>query len=123
MKHIDSDPLRRALAALMREIGCAADDLLNLSEHDEQAKPMANIAAVERCAKAVSQCMKTMGEIETHNRQVAANSDSEKYIAYEDLPPPNPSERQRVIERVLALAARFETGAGLSKTGGAGSSQ
>jgi hypothetical protein len=123
MKHIDSDPLHRALSVMAAEIGRLADNFDPAGGLDDKAGLNLPVAQLERYARAMAAHIKVIAEIETHNRQVAVNSDSEKYIAYEDLPPPNPDERQRVIQRVLALAARFETGAKLSESGGAGAPQ
>lgn len=117
MKHIDSTPLHRALSVMAAEIGRITDSFDPAGGLDDKAGLNLPVAQLERYARAMAAHIKVIAEIEAHNRQVAANSDSEKYTAYEDLPPPNPDERQRVIQRVLALAARFETGAGLSKTG------
>ncbi len=55
----------------------------------------------EKKARAISVLLKTNGDIAGHNEAVIQLEDKEKYLSYEDLPPPPPEERDRIITRLV----------------------
>lgn len=109
MKHIDPDPLDRAIEAMIDAIGRLAQPRIEQGAAEQpQDPPDIPVEKMERYARAISLQVKAIGDIEKHNQQVAAQTQSETYTSYDDLPPPNPEERARVIARVLALAADID---------------
>lgn len=90
MTHISPDPVSRAIERLISEIGIFADD------REAEIKP----DQLERLARAISVHLKAVQDIDAHNLREAQQDEDKKYTRYEDLPPPNPAERERLISRI-----------------------
>jgi len=69
----------------------------------------------ERLAKAISTHLKAVDDVNTHRDRVAKQNKLQAYTAYEDLPPPSPEERVRIIERLQKLYASIDLGAAIER--------
>jgi len=99
VKYIDPDPLDDAVERLLAEMQA-------LSRDPECVVP----DKLERLAKAVSIHLKAINDVNAHNGRVAKADEDKKYLSYEDLPPPTPEERARLIDRVQLLYDRVNAG-------------
>jgi hypothetical protein len=70
----------------------------------------------ERFARTISLQIKTMGDITAHNSRVSKSEDKEKYLSYEDLPPPSPEERERIIARLMERYRRVNDSGEIPET-------
>lgn len=97
MKYIDPEPLDMACARLLEEIARLS------SPESETFAP----DRMERLAKSLTHQLKAMADIDMHNKHVRAQQATENYLHYEDLPPPPPEDRERLIQRLEILYNRI----------------
>lgn len=99
MTAINPDPINMAVARLLEDI-----EILSASAEGYAPEKM------ERMARALSAQLKAIAEIETHNRRIVQQDEEKNYLAYEDLPPPSPEDRDRILARVRLLYDRVTAG-------------
>jgi len=100
---IDPDPLDRAVAQTLVQIDIISSD-------PERFSP----EKLERLARAVSLQLKTISDIEAHNIRARKSDEEKKYLNYEDLPPPSPADRARLLDHVRLLYDRVNAGRQIS---------
>lgn len=103
MKFIDPEPLDMAAQRILVEIE-------NLSADAGDFTP----DKLDRMARALTAQLKAIADIETHNGRVQKQDEEKNYLSYDDLPPPSPEERKRIIARVRLLYDRVTVGDGTS---------
>ena len=96
MSAIDPTPLLQSIAHLLRQIEMRTTD-------EEMAEP----ASYEKIAKAISFQLRAVQDIEMFNQDRSQNEALTKNQDYENLPPPNHDERERLIERLTHLYDRI----------------
>jgi len=72
-------------------------------------------AEFERLAKAISTHLKAVDDVATHRARIAAEERAQQYTDYEDLPPPSPEARARIIKRLQKLYASIDLGAAIDR--------
>ena len=100
MQHIPPDPLGDTIYKLLGQL----------------AAPDMTAGEAEKLARAISVQFKALHDIEAHNQKIAQKGGNEKYLSYEDLPPPTPEERARFRDRLEHLIAKIEVERPISDT-------
>ncbi len=111
MTPLDPHPLNQAISYLLREI-----DRLSTLEISGEPQFTLPTEKLERLARALSVKLKTLSEIENYNRKIKDDTLAEKYLDYEDLPPPSPEDRDRLIARIRLLYDRVNAEEEISET-------
>ena len=101
MTHIPPGPLTQAIARLMEDINLLTDeDSLSV---DPQK--------LDGLARSISTHLKALDDLNSYNRKAAKEAEDQKYLSYEDLPPPSPEDRKRFYIRLKSLIRDVEDGA------------
>jgi|GEM_PF-4207561 len=101
MKTLNPEPIYCAVERLLDEIECqtiARDDASDAFEFSPDK--------LDRLAKTLTVQLKALSDLQAYNRKVEDENKSQKYLDYEDLPPPSPEDRDRLIARIRLLYNR-----------------
>ena len=90
------------------------DEMERLSQ-EAKADGVVKTVEFERLAKAISTHLKTIDDVNAHQDRAAAAAKLQQYTAYEDLPPPSPAERARIIKRLQKLYASIDLDAAIDR--------
>lgn len=99
--------LQAGLETLLAEMGRLTQE----AEMGSDVKP----AEFERLAKAISSHLKAVDDIHAHRTRIETQDKLRNFTAYEDLPPPSPEERARIIKRLQKLYASIDLGAAIER--------
>lgn len=99
MKLIDPEPLTLSVERLLIAIEDLSGDTKTIAPDK-----------LERHARAISIHLKAISDISAHNARIQSEQASQKYLSYEDLPPPPPEDRARIIARLQALYDHVNAG-------------
>ena len=98
MTHIPPGPLTQAITRLMEDINLLTDeDSLSV---DPQK--------LDGLARSISTHLKVLDDLNSYNRKAAKEAEDQKYLSYEDLPPPSPEDRKRFYIRLKSLIRDVE---------------
>ena len=106
MNLISPDPIYRAITCLLSEI----ERISIVDPTETETSTPLPAERLERLAKALSVKLKVLSEIEALNCKVEDQNKSQKYLNYEDLPPPSPEDRKRIIAKIRLLYDRVNAG-------------
>lgn len=109
MNPISPDPIYHAITCLLSEI-----EHISILDLDPATKASLPAERLERLAKTLSVNLKVLSEIEALNCKVEDKNKSQKYLNYEDLPPPRPEDRAKIIAKIRLLYDRVNAGEEIS---------
>ena len=91
--------------------------LAEMARLTQEAESGADVkpAEFERLAKAISTHLKAVDDIQAHHDRLETQDKLLNFTAYEDLPPPSPEERARMIKRLQKLYASIDLGAAIER--------
>jgi len=95
MNYIDPEPLDHAIAQTLARID-------EISSDPEKLSP----DKLERLSRAISLQIKAISDIEAHNERARKQAEEKTYLNYEDLPPPSPKDRDKLLQRIQLLYDR-----------------
>jgi len=93
-------PFTQAITCLLSEIDKASSN------------PSAEInpEQMDRLARSISTHLKSLSDLDAYNHKTAEAADTQKYTAYEDLPPPSPADQDRFYIRLESLIRGIDAG-------------
>lgn len=98
MPPIPPDPLIQAIARVMADINLLTDkDSLTIEPQK-----------LDGLARSISTHLKALDDLNSYNRKAAKEAEDQKYLSYEDLPPPSPEDRKRFYIRLKSLIRDVE---------------
>ena len=107
MNYIDPEPLDHAITRTLARIDEISSDPENLSPDK-----------LERLSRAISLQIKAIVDIEAHNDRARKQAEEKTYLNYEDLPPPSPKDRDKLLQRIQLLYDRVNAAGKVSPISG-----
>jgi hypothetical protein len=93
MSVFSNHPLLQAGRRLLSDIGALTDDDVEVLE----------LLRLENTASVLCTQLKALSGVDAYNADAAAKTQEQSYTRYEDLPPLNPEERERLKQYFLTL--------------------
>ena len=95
-----------AIWRLLEEMTLAAEQTREAGGDPAAARQTAE--TLDKIARSMSSTLKCLSDLQAQNDRIR-NADAEKkFTRYEDLPPPDPEDRRRFLERLDHLVAEIE---------------
>lgn len=102
----DEDAPQSAILRLLEEMNVAAEKTREDDEDPGGARRTAE--TLDKIARSMSSTLKCLSDLQEQNARIRKADSEKKYTRYEDLPPPNPEDRRRFLERLDHLVAEIE---------------
>lgn len=102
----DEEAPQMAIFRLLDEMNAAA-----LEKHDGDPDPGAakrTAETIDKIARSMSSTLKCISDLHAQKTRLRQADLDKKYTAYEDLPPPDPEERRRFLQRLDHLVTEIE---------------
>jgi hypothetical protein len=102
----DAGAPQMAIWRLLEEMTLAAEQ--TREEGGDPAAARQTAETLDKIARSMSSTLKCLSDLQAQNDRIR-NADAEKkFTRYEDLPPPDPEDRRRFLERLDHLVAEIE---------------
>ena len=102
----DAGAPQMAILRLLDEMNQVAEKTREAGEDPAAARMTAE--TLDKIARSMSSTLKCLSDLQAQNDRIRQADAEKKFTRYEDLPPPDPEERRRFLERLDHLVAEVE---------------
>jgi len=102
----EDDAPQRAVWRLLEDMTLVAEK--TREEGDDPGAARKTAETLDKIARSMSSTLKCLSDLQEQNARIRTADTDKKYTRYEDLPPPNPEERRRFLERLDHLVSQIE---------------